>query len=139
MNSLDENNSGKLLYFSLSELNHWIFLWQLPDTPEHYDHAQQNLIAYFPTVEELHQFSDTFASHCARETIQFWSMIDVKKHQTCPQMYHKRVLYSGHHGFHYLKHLTLEAPNIAALGMMVIMGLELFYEKTVEVLSIFGS
>jgi hypothetical protein len=72
---------------------------------------QRNLLFFYPTGEELQEFANAFASHGVADTIKFWALIDVKKHQIIKPTMKQRVMYSGHKRIHCIKYQTLEVPN----------------------------
>jgi hypothetical protein len=37
-----------------------------------------NLLFFYPTDEELHDFANEFAAHGAPDTIKFWAIIDIQ-------------------------------------------------------------
>jgi hypothetical protein len=72
---------------------------------------RRNLLFFYPTGEELQEFANAFASHGVPDTIKFWAVIDVKKHQITKPTMNQRAMYSGHKRIHCIKYQTLEVPN----------------------------
>ena len=73
--------------------------------------VKQQVLFYSLTMDDVQSFVAAFAARGVPEVIRLFSVIDVKKHQTCRPGEHQRSVYSGHKRIHCLKYQTLELPN----------------------------
>ena len=73
--------------------------------------VNHSIMFYDLSQEDLISFADAFARKGVPDTVNLFSVIDVKKQAICKPDRHQRSMYSGHKKFHCLKYQTLEAPN----------------------------
>jgi hypothetical protein len=76
--------------------------------PEKVNHS---IVFYDLSQDDLISFADAFARKGVPDTVNLFSVIDVKKKAICKPDRHQRSMYSGHKKFHCLKYQSLEAPN----------------------------
>jgi len=73
--------------------------------------VKQQVLFYSLTMDDVQSFVAAFAARGVPEVIRLFSVIDVKKHQTCMPGEHQRSVYSRDKKIHCLKYQTLELPN----------------------------